>query len=432
MHKYQKEVFSVFDKKEARFYILNWHRRARKSTLGLNLLIRECYKHSNHVYLYVAPTYKQAKSIIWRDPNMLNKWLPKEIVEKKLEQELYIKFKNGSILQIKGADDVDALRGISANGIVLDEWAVFNHPEIWEEIFRPIIAEHRDRWAMFIFTPKGQNHAFDMYNKALVNDDWFVSELNAEKSKLLPEKEVLKLKKDMIPTLYQQEMMCSFLADEEMTLITSKMIEDVKGVTLIYNEDRSIISCDPAFGGDECVIYCIKNDKIIDLLYLNYKETGQIVGELLKFSFKNKVNNFIIDCIGIGKGVADGVQESGKSVIKFCSAEKSYKENFYNKRAESYWYTMEKFFTIKIPYPEDLDLRKQLTSVRYYPPDRNGKIKLFPKSEIKKMLGRSPDRADTYTMGVWGLQFIKPENIKSIESFRSKRFTKKKTSRYNW
>ena len=100
-HKWQLEILKVFDERVARFFLLCWHRRARKTTLILNLLIRECVKNPKKVYGYIAPTYTQAKSIIWRDPNMLDKYLPKELVLRKNESELYAEFDNGSILAIK-------------------------------------------------------------------------------------------------------------------------------------------------------------------------------------------------------------------------------------------------------------------------------------------------------------------------------------------
>jgi hypothetical protein len=75
-HPHQKRVFHAFDQGEKRFFVLNWHRRARKTTLLLNLLIRECCRNRDVTFDYVGPTYRQAKNIIWRDPNMLNAYLP--------------------------------------------------------------------------------------------------------------------------------------------------------------------------------------------------------------------------------------------------------------------------------------------------------------------------------------------------------------------
>ncbi len=153
MHKAQKDVFSAFNDGK-RFFMLNWHRRARKSTLGLNLLIREAMKQPNRTYLYIAPTYTQARSIVWLNPNMLAAYLPKEIVKRRNEAELFVEFINGSILSVKGADNPDSIKGVDCEGVVIDEFSLIKR-EIWEEVLRPIIAQSKTRWAMFHLHRRG-------------------------------------------------------------------------------------------------------------------------------------------------------------------------------------------------------------------------------------------------------------------------------------
>jgi shikimate 5-dehydrogenase len=75
-HRWMLDVLSS----PARFKVLRWHRRARKTTLGLNILIRAAASNHGHTYVYVAPTYKQAKAIIVRDPMMLSRYLPREVL----------------------------------------------------------------------------------------------------------------------------------------------------------------------------------------------------------------------------------------------------------------------------------------------------------------------------------------------------------------
>ena len=82
MHHAQRGAFEAFDSGIARFMILNWHRRARKTTFAINLLIRECVKNANHRYVYIAPTYKAAKNIVWRDPLMLKQYIPMQLVKR--------------------------------------------------------------------------------------------------------------------------------------------------------------------------------------------------------------------------------------------------------------------------------------------------------------------------------------------------------------
>src|SRR3990167_35198 len=199
-----------------RFKVICWHRRARKTTYALNQLIQECCANRNQTYGYVAPTYTQAKSIAVVDPMMLRRYLPREVCKKPFnESELRQEFITGSVLEIKGADKPDSIRGVGWRGVVLEEWAMMRHGRIiWEEILEPILRENKG-WAMFIFTPKGKNfaHEYFMRSKQDTTGDWLCSKLPASASGLIPAEELAKAKLSMPERLYNQEFECSFLED---------------------------------------------------------------------------------------------------------------------------------------------------------------------------------------------------------------------------
>ena len=75
-HYWQVEYLKYFDLGLARFGILEWHRRARKTTLAVNQLIRQACKHAKSKYVYISPTQVQTRALVWDDPNMLNNALP--------------------------------------------------------------------------------------------------------------------------------------------------------------------------------------------------------------------------------------------------------------------------------------------------------------------------------------------------------------------
>ena len=86
-------------------------RKHGKTALALNKLIIETQLNPNKTFWYVAPTYRQAKEIVWKDPAMLPFYVPPEIVDRKNDSELTIYFKNGASISVKGADKPDSLRG---------------------------------------------------------------------------------------------------------------------------------------------------------------------------------------------------------------------------------------------------------------------------------------------------------------------------------
>src|SRR3990167_5034958 len=117
----------------SRFKILVMPRKSGKTALAINKLLIEAFKKPGKTFWFVAPTYRQAKEIVWKDPEMLKTFLPEELIEKKNELDLSIYLKNGSVLSVKGADEPDALRGPNPAMVVLDEFALMK-PEVWTEI----------------------------------------------------------------------------------------------------------------------------------------------------------------------------------------------------------------------------------------------------------------------------------------------------------
>jgi hypothetical protein len=458
----------AFDDKELliRFLDLEWHRRAHKTTLAINLLIRECCRYPKSKYVYIAPTQVWAREVVWDDPIMLWEALPDkaEINWKPNEQKMLIKFANGSILKIGGSDKPDALRGIDADGVVLDEWAL-HKPETWTEIFRPIIAgpkkpRHRERWAMFLYTPKGPNHATQMFNNAanISNEfelptqgkaadckpGWFASRLIADESGIISRAELDKMLEEVEQGLitqaeYDQEMQCRRVTDEERTLITSAMLARLDGVNWeMYrgaeSEIRRIVAIDPAFGGDLCALKGFENGR--ELCQDNIKtpnlRTNDIVRVAKDMAVEIDTKNFIVDCIGVGRGVADGLADdvAGYDVQYFDSAggastsknqqngpKTSIFDQYANRKAEAVGYVAGLIRQVKVESVVDPETRRQLVALSKYKAARNGKMILIPNDEVKKNIGCSPDKGLCYIYGQWGLQYVDPIRNDALDRY---------------
>ena len=92
----------------------------------------------------------------------------------------------------------------------------------------------------------------------------------------------------------------------------------------------------------------------------------------------------------------------------------------YRKRVRYWWYVAERIKARVVKYPQDAETRRQLSTVRYRAVNSNGKIQLDPKDETKKLLRCSPDQADAYVMGIYGLQFTEPESMRIRRSRRQR------------
>jgi Terminase large subunit, T4likevirus-type, N-terminal/Terminase RNaseH-like domain len=141
-----------------RFRVVIAGRRFGKTHLS----IRELCRHARHPHSevwYVAPTYKQAKMIVFK--KLRRRLQDLRWVKKINETNLSFELKNGSTISLKGADNYDSLRGVGLDFLVIDEFADID-PEAWYETLRPTLSDTQGH-ALFIGTPKGMNWAHDLY-----------------------------------------------------------------------------------------------------------------------------------------------------------------------------------------------------------------------------------------------------------------------------
>ena len=201
------------------------------------------------------------------------------------------------------------------------------------------------------------------------------------------------------------------LLQSHATLITQSSLDLLKGLIISPVFNKSIVACDPAIGGDECVLYYMENGEIMDTLILHINDTQKIGAEAIAFMNKHHCDNFICDAIGIGKGVVDYVRASRKNVMEIISSEEAINKDYNaNLRSEMWNFVATKIYRREIPYPKDEKLRRQLCGVKYK--SEANRFELVRKDITKKELGESPDRADTFIYGIWGLSRLPDRVIK--------------------
>lgn len=150
-----------------RWVVLVIHRRGGKTTGALNHLVRDAMNKPNTRYAYIAPTFKQAKRIVWGMVKFYTKVIPGIDYN---ESELAVKFPNGSELIVVGSDNPDALRGIALWGAFLDEYPQ-QSPIVFTEIITKCLADHRG-YCIFGGTPKGKGHFFRVFQVAQKDPEW--------------------------------------------------------------------------------------------------------------------------------------------------------------------------------------------------------------------------------------------------------------------
>ncbi len=197
-----------------RFNVLVIHRRFGKTVFCINEMIDQGLRNpkKNPQYAYFAPFYGQAKRVAWDYLKDYTKSLPGVTVnEADLRVEIPRPASNDKIrFMLLGADNPGAIRGIYLDGAILDEYAEMD-PSVWGAVIRPCLSD-RLGWAIFIGTPKGQNHFHDVYDKAKLNDMWFTALYKASETGIIDPEELYAAKREMEAEEYEQEFECSFIA----------------------------------------------------------------------------------------------------------------------------------------------------------------------------------------------------------------------------
>jgi len=199
----QYEVYSS----DVRFRVLVAGRRMGTTFLACVELMRAATTGSRRDAWYVAPTYRMAKEIAWRE---LRHLLPRPWVRGVNETDLSIQLANGSRLALRGADNPDSLRGVGLDFAVFDEFAWIS-PSAWEDVLRPALSDREGR-ALFITSPAGHNWAYDLYLRGKDPDhpSWKSWQFTTLDGGRVSAEEIEEARRSADPRIFRQEYEASF------------------------------------------------------------------------------------------------------------------------------------------------------------------------------------------------------------------------------
>ena len=205
---WQQEVWTD----PARFKVIAAGRRTGKSRMAAwRLIVSALEADKGHVW-YVAPTQQQARDIMWQQ--LLE--LGNPVIANSHVNNMQLTLINGSIISLKGADRPETMRGVALKFVVLDEYADIK-PTVFEQILRPALADLKGH-CIFIGTPKGRNHFYDIYKMGQSGrpetKDWKSWHFTSFDNPLLEKEEIEVAKNTMSTFAYRQEFMASFEAPQ--------------------------------------------------------------------------------------------------------------------------------------------------------------------------------------------------------------------------
>lgn len=395
-----REWQDTVSRNKKRFNVVVVHRRAGKSEVGVVELLHEALHAERRssdapFFVYVAPYLKQAKALAWDRLKTYARRLSLKIVESDLSITCP---HNGAKIQVIGADNPDALRGVGLDGVVLDELKDVK-PEVWYEILLPALSDRRG-WALFIGTPKGINLLTELfYYGASHPRDWHTAVFSVYETGVFTEAEIAELKSQMGEAEFAREFLCDMTAAGEDQLISIGMVEEATRKLYRaeqYESSPKILGVDVARFGDDRSVLCPRQGlvcfppKVFKGLD-NMALTGHIVAAIKRW----RPDAVFID-VGGGSGVIDRLRQLGHDVVEVNFGAHATDSQYANKRAEM-WFRMRQWFEAGGAIPNIVELKQDISAPNYKFNPSNKYI-LESKEDLKKRILRSPDMGDALAL----------------------------------
>jgi len=276
----------IFQNK-TRFRVVVAGRRFGKTFLSTAELLSAAMSGKNKNCWYIAPTYKSAKEIAW---DMLIDQIPEGYISKKNESALSLKLRNGSTISLKGAEKPDNLRGRALDFAVMDEYADMK-PETWYEVIRPALSD-REGSAMWIGSPKGRNHFYDLWGFGVdKRDGWDSFQFTTLDGGNVSATEIEAAKQDLDERTFNQEYLAQFVNYSGIIYYNFSREESVKHMVdddstlhigMDFNLDPMSAVVAIREGGDlkiidELVIYGSNTDEMADEIRQRYPKRRAII-----------------------------------------------------------------------------------------------------------------------------------------------------------
>lgn len=275
---YQSEVFrKIFIEKYLHIFWLV-HRRAGKTKTAINMLTARGMQRVG-LHLYMFPQTNQAKRVIWRGIDgqgmRFLDHIPAELIAKRNNIDMSVELINGSILQLGGSNNFDAWMGTNPVSIIYDEFPL--HNPLAREYLNPILLENGGV-EILLGTPRGKNHAWQVYQYAINDPSFWVNILTVDQtskedgSRIITEEMIeAERRRGVQEEIIRQEYYCDFNVGILGAYFTKEMDKmDLDGRILDFDIKKSspvYTSWDLGVSDPTCITFFQRNGDFVDIIY---------------------------------------------------------------------------------------------------------------------------------------------------------------------
>lgn len=167
LHQDQIDVLAPLYNSDIKSHFFANGRKWGKTELMGYVLWRHALLNPGSACYYVGPEAAHARKIVW-DLNRFQRFMGKDTkkyIETIRNQEMMIKLKNGSFIQVVGSDNYTVANGLTPSFAVYDEFKAFNHR--WHTEFAPNRAAKAAPLIIIGTKPRAGNKNMVQYNQIL-------------------------------------------------------------------------------------------------------------------------------------------------------------------------------------------------------------------------------------------------------------------------
>ena len=347
-----------------RFRVLKWHRGSHKTTHMLHRALIRCVKEVG-LYWHIFPYLNEGTDTVWKDPSTnVFRWIPPQMMKNiHVDNSAHsLTFPNGSVYQLKGADNPDSLRGAKPKHVFVDEYgeiAKRHGNELREAILEPSVRSSGGG-IDYAGTPKGNNDFETIFRYGSTREDWWSSKKTVYDTGIYSEEEIADIKVNITnQDLFMQEYMCEVM-DGAMTVFkghlecaTSVLMEPILGHSYVFGIDLA-----RTFDKTAIVGFDVHTNAMVYFRTLSNQSWEQQKMNILSTLSKYNGAQAVVDATGVGDSFVDQLIIAGGNIYPFKIGSNLVKRNLIEKLA---MYFENKYLT----YPPIDEIKDELNSFEY-------------------------------------------------------------------
>ena len=313
LHSGQIKIIKDIMKQDKFYYVMNCSRQSGKTFMLEWLMLFNSLNNKSNSY-FISPYYSQAKKSFSTILVALTK-LP--IIKSQSLTELTIELDNGSMMYFRGADNADALRGISPNYLYVDEFA-FLKQDAWRQVLRPSLTVAGKK-CFIASTPRTKlSDFYTMFQQGQQIDTRYLSFHMTYKDNPLANLEEIEDARTNLPEII-------FRAEFEAEFIESagEVFSNLDEASILTYPIKPIANevlfaaCDLGRVNDYTVLTIMDREKNVRFTYRErHSEWQTIVDNIIKYLIEYKVKKCLVESNSIGDVVIEMLKKKLPGVIE--------------------------------------------------------------------------------------------------------------------